>query len=144
MRIAVPLLWCLIRARSMKPYVHKMVKHMLKILKQMLHDFQRECGHFAETRHCRVELSHIWSTTEKKRNSPLSISSVNVTKSTVPCAFGHIYWRIFNEKLHFCTVQMKLYFENGSSVKTFQKSLTHHSPVLLFYTPLKTSENLKV
>ena len=29
----------------------------------------------------------------KKRSFPLRVSSVNVTKSTVFCGFGHIYWR---------------------------------------------------
>ena len=29
----------------------------------------------------------------KKWSFPLSISSVNVTKSAVSCGFGHIYWR---------------------------------------------------
>ena len=29
----------------------------------------------------------------KKWSFPLTISSVNVTKSTVSCGFGHIYWR---------------------------------------------------
>ena len=31
-------------------------------------------------------------TTSKKWNFPLRVSSVNVTKSTVFCGFGHIYW----------------------------------------------------
>ena len=30
---------------------------------------------------------------KKKRNFPLKISSVNVTKSVVSCGLGHIYWR---------------------------------------------------
>ena len=29
----------------------------------------------------------------KKWNFPLTIFSVNVTKSAVSCGFGHIYWR---------------------------------------------------
>ena len=29
----------------------------------------------------------------KKPSSPLTIFSVNVTKSAVSCGFGHIYWR---------------------------------------------------
>ena len=29
----------------------------------------------------------------KKWSFPLRISSVNVTKSTVSCGFGHVYWR---------------------------------------------------
>ena len=32
-------------------------------------------------------------TLHKKRNFPLRISSVNVTKSAVSCGFGHIYCR---------------------------------------------------
>ena len=28
----------------------------------------------------------------KKWSFPLSISSVNVTKSVIPCGFGHIFW----------------------------------------------------
>ena len=32
-------------------------------------------------------------TLHKKLNFPLRISSVNVTKSTGKCGFGHIYWR---------------------------------------------------
>ena len=34
-----------------------------------------------------------WETSQqnKKRNSPLRISSVNVTKSELFCGFGHIY-----------------------------------------------------
>ena len=33
----------------------------------------------------------VWHCT-KKWSFPLRISSVNVTKSTVSCGFGHIYW----------------------------------------------------
>ena len=32
-------------------------------------------------------------TLHKKRSFPLRISPVNVTTCTVPCGFGHIYWR---------------------------------------------------
>ena len=37
----------------------------------------------------------------KKRSFPLRISWVNVTKSAVPCGFGHIYWRNPSWKPHF-------------------------------------------
>ena len=37
----------------------------------------------------------------KKWSFPLRISSVNVTKSAGKCAFGNIYWRNLNGKLHF-------------------------------------------
>ena len=37
---------------------------------------------------------------------PLMISSVNVTKSAVPCGFGHIYWKNPNRKhLFWCIVK---------------------------------------
>ena len=32
-------------------------------------------------------------TLHKKLSFPVRISSVNVTKSSVPCGFGHIYWK---------------------------------------------------
>ena len=35
----------------------------------------------------------------KKWSFALEISSVNVTKSTGNCEFGHIYWRNLNGKL---------------------------------------------
>ena len=34
-----------------------------------------------------------WRSLHKKWSFPLRISSVNVTKSTITCGFGHIYWR---------------------------------------------------
>ena len=37
----------------------------------------------------------------KNWSFPLNIFSVNVTKSAGNCRFGHIYWKIFNGKLHF-------------------------------------------
>ena len=37
----------------------------------------------------------------KKWNLPLRTSSVNVTKSTGNCEFGHIYWNIFWWKISF-------------------------------------------
>ena len=38
----------------------------------------------------------------KKWSFPLGISSLNVTKSTGNCGFGHIYWRNpYNRKVHF-------------------------------------------
>ena len=50
----------------------------------------------------------------KKWSFPLRISSVNMTKSTGDCGFGHIYWRNPSWKLHFlCSV-----------------SSTHYTPVL--------------
>ena len=39
-------------------------------------------------------MSIIEQTLHKKRRFPLRISSVNVTKSAIPCGFGPIYWRI--------------------------------------------------
>ena len=41
-----------------------------------------------------------WHTAQKLK-FPLRISLVNVTKSVGNCAFGHIYWRNPNGKLHF-------------------------------------------
>ena len=44
-------------------------------------------------------------TLHKKWSFPLTMSSVNVTKSAVSCGFGRIYWRSPNGKLHFsCSV----------------------------------------
>ena len=40
-------------------------------------------------------------TLHQKLSFPLRISSVNVTKSAVSCGFGHIYYEILNEMLHF-------------------------------------------
>ena len=39
------------------------------------------------------ELLHKYFSLHKKWSSPLRISSGNVTKSTVYCGFGHIYWK---------------------------------------------------
>ena len=36
---------------------------------------------------------HLYTNTAHKMKFPLSISSVNVTKSAVSSGFGHIYWR---------------------------------------------------
>ena len=38
-------------------------------------------------------LKHCQPSLPKKWSFPLGISSVNRTKSAVPCGFGHIYWR---------------------------------------------------
>ena len=38
-------------------------------------------------------LCQLYFTLHKKRNLPLRISSVNVTKFAGNCGFGHIYWR---------------------------------------------------
>ena len=38
-------------------------------------------------------LQAMYITLHKKWSFPLRISSVNVTKSSVSCGFGHIYWR---------------------------------------------------
>ena len=42
----------------------------------------------------------------KKWSFPLWVSSVNLTKSTGNCGFGHFYWRNLDGKLHFlCSTQ---------------------------------------
>ena len=41
----------------------------------------------------------------KKWSFPLRISSVNVTKSGIPCGFGHIYWRNLYENFTFCVMK---------------------------------------
>ena len=38
-------------------------------------------------------LLHTYCHTDKLRNFPLRISSINVTKSTENCRSGHIYWK---------------------------------------------------
>ena len=51
---------------------------------------------------CKKEIGNKNLYSIKIESFPLRISSVNVTKSAVNCAFGHIYWRkILNEKLFF-------------------------------------------
>ena len=40
-------------------------------------------------------------TMHKKWSFPFRISSLNVTKSSVNCRFGHISWKILNGKLNF-------------------------------------------
>ena len=42
---------------------------------------------------------------------PFRISSVNVTKSAIPCGFGHIYWKkSLMENFIFCAVNEKICF----------------------------------
>ena len=46
---------------------------------------------------CQNYISNFWHCT-KNEVFPLSIPSVNVTKSVVSCRFGHIYWRNHQRK----------------------------------------------
>ena len=55
---------------------------------------RRQIFLFYKSRCCRCSLLiKPFITMHKKWSFPLSISSVNVTKSAVSCKFGHIYWR---------------------------------------------------
>ena len=63
-------------------------------------------------------------TLHKKLSFPVRISSVNVTKSSVPCGFGHIYWKILNGKLHFlCSDFYWIWFLNFNSVPNWTVSI---------------------
>ena len=50
------------------------------------HSFRNNYQKFFESCFCKNNIAHKWS-------SPLSVSSVNVTKSAVFCGFGQIYWK---------------------------------------------------
>ena len=50
------------------------------------HSFRNNYQKFSESCFCKNNIAHKWS-------SPLSVSSVNVTKSAVFCGFGQIYWK---------------------------------------------------
>ena len=60
-------------------------------------------------------------TLHKNWSFRLRVSSVNVTKSSGNCGFGHIYWKIFTGKLHvLCSVILDDY--SSSYEKILEKS----------------------
>ena len=71
----------------------------------------------------RIFMGYIWDLswdTAQKMKFPLRISSVNVTKSTGNCGFGHIYWRNPQSKTLFF-VQRDSWEPSLSSIKKFRE-----------------------
>ena len=70
---------------------------------------------------------NLWFTDSlhKRWSFPLRVFSVNVTKSTVFCGFGHIYWRNLDEKNHFlcsdltCGKKKSLFVSEGCNLRCF-------------------------
>ena len=55
-----------------------------------------------------VMMMNSWSLMRESWSFPLRIYSVNVTKSAIPCGFGHIYWRNPQWKIWFyCPVMVQ-------------------------------------
>ena len=77
--------------------------------------------HTLENRRSNVITIFFCHTLHKKWSFRLRISSVNVTKSSGNCGFGHIYWKIFTGKLQFlCSVILDNY--SSSYEKILEKS----------------------
>ena len=70
--------WCVCRVLSI---LSRWLFSKCWFIKDVVNSFLKKCW----------TLSHF----EQKMKFPLRISPVNVTKSTVSCGFGHIYWRNF-------------------------------------------------
>ena len=62
----------------------------------------------------------------KKLRFPLWTFSLNITKSTASCGFGHIYWKSSYGKLHFlCTLPWS-YKPNFLIIDYFHKKSKYH------------------
>ena len=73
--------------------------------------------------HWKEKLSEQSIPRHKKWSFPLSISSVNLTKSAGNCRFGHIYWRNLQWKTSFFVVSVRLVNPPKNEVGRLSKSI---------------------
>ena len=77
--------------------------------------------------------------TSQKINFSMEVFSVNLTKFTVSCGFGYIFWRILNGKLE------NLLSVNKSVVfcQLYSRFLAHFMQLVFFYTPENIRKTLE-